>query len=220
MGGIASGVDGTTQLPGLFAAGECACASVHGANRLGGNSLLETVVFGKLSGAAMIRAATGEDDPPPKPVEEGVAREADRIGELAGRDKGEHATGIRRDLRRMMFADFGVFREEEKMKRGLADLADLKERFSRVCIDDKGRAFNYALVNVLELEGMLDIAEALGMGALHRRESRGSHARTDHTARDDENFLCHTMAYLRDGKVELQYKPVTLGKFPVKERTY
>ncbi len=220
MGGVASGVDGRTPLPGLFAAGECACASVHGSNRLGGNSLLETVVFGKLSGAAIAKAVAEASEPPPGPVEEQVAREAGRIGKLAGRERGEHTTGIRRDLRRMMFADFGVFREEQKMKQGLAELARLKERFSRVYIDDRGRAFNYALVNVLELEGMLDIAEAVGLGALRRRESRGSHARTDYTARDDENFLRHTMAYLRDGRMEIEYKPVTPGRFPVKERTY
>jgi succinate dehydrogenase / fumarate reductase flavoprotein subunit len=220
MGGVASGVDGSTPLPGLFAAGECACASVHGANRLGGNSLLETVVFGKLSGAVMAEAVLGEGEPPAGPVEERMACEAERIGELAQRASGEHATGIRLDLRRMMFADFGVFREESKMKRGLAELADLRDRFTRVYVDDRGRAFNYALINALELEGMLDIAESVGLGALRRRESRGSHARTDYTTRDDENFLRHTMAYRRDGRVEIEYKPVTLGRFPVKERTY
>ena len=219
MGGVASGVDGKTPLPGLFAAGECACASVHGANRLGGNSLLETLVFGKLAGRAAAGAAA-DGDPRSKAVELQVAAEAARVGVMVGRAGGEHVTGIRRDLRRMMFADFGVFREETKMKHGLAELGRLKERFSRACIDDNGRAFNYALVNALELEGMLDIAEAVALGALRRCESRGSHARTDYPARDDGNFLCHTMAYLREGRVEIEYKPVTLGRFPVKERKY
>ena len=119
-----------------------------------------------------------------------------------------------------MTKHFGVFREEGSMKEGLARVSDLKDRFSRVYIGNKGRVFNYALIYALELEGMLDIAEALTLGAYERRESRGSHARTDYPSRDDENFLVHTMAYLRDGKAVLEYAPVTLGKFPVKERTY
>lgn len=220
MGGVASGADGRTPMPGLYAAGGCACASVHGANRLGGNSLLETVVFGKLSGAAIAQAVGDMGEPPSSPVEKQAARDSARMGELAGRKTGERATGIRNELERVMFADFGVFREERRMKDGLAGLRRLKERFSQTYIDYKGKAFNYALVNALELEGMLDIAEAVGLGALKRRESRGSHARTDFLKRDDESFLAHTMAYLRDGRVEIEYKPVNLGRFPVKERTY
>jgi succinate dehydrogenase / fumarate reductase flavoprotein subunit len=106
------------------------------------------------------------------------------------------------------------------MKDGLAKIADLKDRFSAVYIENKGRVFNYALIHALELEGMLDIAPAVALGAYERCESRGSHARTDYQTRDDKNFLVHTMAYLRDGRTELEYAPVTLGRFPVKERTY
>jgi succinate dehydrogenase / fumarate reductase flavoprotein subunit len=220
MGGVASSADGRTPMPGLFAAGECACASVHGANRLGGNSLLETVVFGKLAGGAAARTALETDGPSPEHGRAQAGRDSDRIGKLMDRSDGEHAARISHDLRRMMFAHFGVFREESKMKDGLAVLTRLKERFTSVYIDDKSRSFNYALVNVLELEGMLDIAEALGLGALKRRESRGSHSRTDYPERNDTEFLLHTMAYLREGRIQVEYKPVTLGRFPVKERTY
>jgi succinate dehydrogenase / fumarate reductase flavoprotein subunit len=220
MGGVASGSDGRTPMPGLYAAGECACASVHGANRLGGNSLLETVVFGKLSGATVALDVPAAEKPPALPIEEQAERDKNKIGELAGRKEGEHVTAVRNELRRMMFADFGVFRTEHRMKEGLAELAKLKGRFPEVHIDHKGRAFNYALINALELEGMLDIAEAVALGALKRCESRGSHARTDYPERDDENFLAHTIAYLRDGRVEIEHKPINLGRFPVKERKY
>jgi succinate dehydrogenase / fumarate reductase flavoprotein subunit len=220
MGGVASSADGSTPLPGLYAAGECSCVSVHGANRLGGNSLLETVVFGKLSGAAISGATRDMGQPPDRAVISMLAKETERIGGLLRRDRGEHMTGIREELRNVMFEHFGVFREAKSMKDGLTTLAGLKDRFSRVYIGNKGRVFNYALIYALELEGMLDIAEALALGAYERRESRGSHARTDYPTRDDKNFLIHTMAYLRDGKPVLERAPVTLGRFPVKEREY
>jgi succinate dehydrogenase / fumarate reductase flavoprotein subunit len=220
MGGVASGADGSTPMPGLFAAGECACASVHGSNRLGGNSLLETVVFGRLAGKAIAGAVGGVGIPSLKTAGNRLAEERDRIDGLMGRRKGEHMTEMRQELRQTMFACFGVFREEQKMKDGLAGLAGLRQRFSRVYIDNNARAFNYALAYALELGGMLDIAEAVGLGALKRRESRGSHARTDFPDRDDENFLAHTMARFAEGRVDITYKPVTLGRFPVKERAY
>jgi succinate dehydrogenase / fumarate reductase flavoprotein subunit len=227
MGGVASCADGSTPMPGLYAAGECACVSVHGANRLGGNSLLETVVFGKLSGAA-IAAGLGSsgagggagDGNRMEALKAALARDRERIDALLARDRGERMMEIREELRSTMTDHFGVFREEGSMKDGLAGVRSLKKRLPEVCIDHKGPVFNYALIYALELEGMLGIAEALALGALKRRESRGAHARSDYTERDDENFLVHTMAYLRDGEVVLEYAPVTLGKFPVKERTY
>jgi succinate dehydrogenase / fumarate reductase flavoprotein subunit len=220
MGGVASGADGATPMPGLYAAGECACVSVHGANRLGGNSLLETVVFGKLSGAAIAKALEGMDAPGKESAVSQAERERRRIDALLSRTSGERMMDIREELRSAMFAHFGVFREEKSMKTGLEKLEDLKARLTKIYIDNKGKVFNYALIYALELEGMLDIAGTLALGAYERRESRGSHARDDYTTRDDENFLRHTMAYLRDGKTVLEYAPVTLGKFPVKERTY
>jgi succinate dehydrogenase / fumarate reductase flavoprotein subunit len=119
-----------------------------------------------------------------------------------------------------MSASFGVFRDGAAMEKGVDDLKDLKARCSSILVGNTRRVFNYALVHALELEGMLDIAEAVALGALKREESRGSHSRRDFRDRNDERFLVHTMAYLRDGRTEIEYKPVTLGKFPVKERTY
>jgi succinate dehydrogenase / fumarate reductase flavoprotein subunit len=220
MGGVASSADGSTPMPGLYAAGECSCVSVHGANRLGGNSLLETIVFGKLSGAAIVDACKDLAEPSQEPCGATLVQERRRIDEIVSRDKGEHMRFIRSELRQTMFSRFGVFREEVAMAEGLKVLADLRERCSSVIIDSKSGIFNFALVYALELDGLVDTAEVLALGALKRRESRGSHARTDYPKRDDDNFLAHTMAYLRDGMTEIEYAPVTLGRFPVKEREY
>jgi succinate dehydrogenase / fumarate reductase flavoprotein subunit len=220
MGGVASSADGSTPMPGLYAAGECSCVSVHGANRLGGNSLLETVVFGKLSGAAIVEVAAGMKSPSQSQLRTTLDREQVRIDELRLREKGEHMTRIRQRLRKTMFGSFGVFREESTMKDGLKELASLKERCSSLIIESQGRVFNYALVYALELEGMLDIARAVALGAYQRKESRGSHARKDYPERDDDNFLVHTMTYMRAGETDIEYAPVTLGRFPVKEREY
>ena len=220
MGGVACGNDGATTLPGLYAGGECACVSVHGSNRLGGNSLLETVVFGKLSGVAMAASCTGADSVSGESVRAGLSSERARIDNLLGRRDGEHVAGLRAALRKTMFDNFGVYRSAEKMERGLAEVRDLKRRCEKVYIDSKGSVFNQALVYALELDGMMQVGEIVAMGALARKESRGAHAREDCPGRDDENFLVHTMAYLRDGKAELEYAPVRLGQFPVKERVY
>jgi succinate dehydrogenase / fumarate reductase flavoprotein subunit len=194
--------------------------SVHGSNRLGGNSLLETVVFGKLAGAAMAEACAGTDMPPGEPVKANLADERARIEGLLARTGGEHVAGLRAALRKTMFENFGVYRSEDKMARGLEEVRDLKKRGENVYVDSKSRVFNQALVYALELEGMMQVGEVVAMGALARKESRGSHARDDYPERDDESFLVHTMANLRDGEAELEYAPVRLGKFPVKERTY
>jgi succinate dehydrogenase / fumarate reductase flavoprotein subunit len=220
MGGVACGNDGATSIPGLYAGGECACVSVHGSNRLGGNSLLETVVFGKLAGAAIARSCAETDAPATEPVKAMLAEEGARIEKLLARTGGEHVAGLRAALRKTMFENFGVYRTEERMARGLAEVRDLKERCERVYVDSKSRVFNQALIYALELEGMMQIGEVVAMGALARKESRGSHARDDYPKRDDEKFLVHTMAHLREEKVEIEYAPVRLGKFPVKERVY
>ena len=220
MGGVACGNEGATSLAGLYAAGECACVSVHGSNRLGGNSLLETVVFGKLSGAAMAKACRECGPPPPEPVMEKVAEERSRIGSILARTEGEHVAGLRAALRKTMFDHFGVYRTQGEMDRGLNEVRELKKRCGSVCVDSKSRVFNQALIYALELEGMIQIGEVVAMGALARKESRGSHARDDYTGRDDSKFLVHSMATLRDGKPEIEYAPVRLGRFPVKERVY
>ncbi len=250
MGGISVGNDLATELSGLYAAGECSCVSVHGANRLGGNSLLETVVFGKLAGQGIGKNLTssgsggrvGEEDK--KAVLERLSEEAERVKALLTRDSGVKMAGLRDELKKLMFECFGVFREGKKMEEGLEKLLELKSRYPEVYIDNKSTVFNQALIYALELRGLFDIAEAVARGAIARNESRGSHARTDYPDRDDENFLAHTIYRLEDrgaegkakgitegkpegkpgikpeGKPVLEYLPVRLGKFPVKERVY
>ncbi len=220
MGGIASDKDCTTPMPGLFAAGECSCPSVHGANRLGGNSLLETVVFGRIAGENMASFVEKGNEPDQKAVKEVMEREENRIQGLLSRSEGESMSKIQNEMKNTMFSYFGVFRNEESMKEGLEKVHDLRQRFANVYISNKGTVFNQSLVNLLELEGMLIIAETVALGAFERKESRGSHSRPDYPNRDDEHFLRHTMAHLRDGKIEIDYAPVTLGRFEVKERVY
>jgi succinate dehydrogenase / fumarate reductase flavoprotein subunit len=220
MGGVAAGKNGATPLPGLYAAGECACLSVHGANRLGGNSLLEAVAFGKRAGQAIAQAAPDIPLPAHEPIESGLDRELSRITELVNRDRGERISAVRDDLRMMMFELFGIFREESQMKDGLRILANLKDRYSRVGIGNRSRLFNQALVNALELENMLLVSEAIGLSALERRESRGAHARSDYPQRNDDNYRLHSMAWLRGAGIELLYQPVKLALYPVKEREY
>jgi len=249
MGGIAVGNDLETELPGLYAAGECSCVSVHGANRLGGNSLLETVVFGKLAGQAISKslsfssAGEGVRSGDKKAVLEKLSEEDERVKALLARDSGVKMAGLRDELKKLMFEYFGVFREGKKMEEGLEKLLELKSRYTEVYIENKSAVFNQALIYALELRGLFDIAEAVARGAIARKESRGSHARTDYPDRDDENFLSHTIYRLEgpgaerkiEGKPErkpeekvgkpeekpvLEYQPVRLGKFPVKERVY
>jgi len=220
MGGISCSNEGRTSLSGLYAAGEAACISCHGANRLGGNSLLEAIVFGKMVGKTMAEDVDSVSDPAQEPVVQKVVTERDRINDFLDREGGEHVYRIRDELRRSMFDHFGVFRNEEAMQEGLDNYQMLKERARTGSINNKGMLFNHALIHALELEFMIMIAEPIAMGALQRRESRGSHFRPDYPKRNDDEFLRHTMAYLRNGETELEYAPVTLGRFEVKERVY
>jgi len=220
MGGISTDKTGATELPGLFAAGECACVSVHGANRLGGNSLLEAVVFGKIVGATAAEYAKTKSFSGKTRVENVLTQEMNRIEELLSRNSGESIGKIKEELRKVMFSNFGIFRDEKNMKTGLEKLKELQKRFLSVHIDYKGKIFNQALIYALELEGMLQIAETAAIGALERKESRGSHYRNDYEKRDDDNFLKHSMVYSRNGTASLEYSNVQLGLFPVKERVY
>lgn len=220
MGGVASSIDCSTPVKGLWAAGECACVSVHGANRLGGNSLLETVVFGKIAGASMAKAINDIQEPDPEPIENTIQIDEERIEQLLSRKEGEHFADIKDELKNVMFDHFGVFREEKKMSEGLEKIKSLTKKVAGIYINNKSRNFNQALVYALELEGMILIAETIAKGSLARKESRGSHARTDYQDRDDERFLKHTMAYYKNSITELEYSEVTLGRFPVKERVY
>jgi succinate dehydrogenase / fumarate reductase flavoprotein subunit len=220
MGGIDVNIQGKTSIPGLYAAGECACVSVHGANRLGGNSLLETVVFGKLTGEVMAADLPQGRYPDPSPVEEACHFEEERIRDITGKDGGASIFAVLDELKTVMSGKFGLFREREQMESGLLAILALKAKAGDVSIGDKGRIFNQALVRYLELEGMILLAEVVARGALWREESRGSHTRIDFPERDDVRFHCHTLLRSHDGQVTLGYRPVVPGMFPLQEREY
>jgi succinate dehydrogenase / fumarate reductase flavoprotein subunit len=220
MGGVDTDLDGLTTVTGLYAAGECACVSVHGANRLGGNALMETITFGKRSGAAAAEwALTHTTVAVPPSIEADAERE---LGALLNRSDGERPWGIRDELATTMHENFGVFRREEQMQEQGRIIERLKERYERVVVEDKGDVFNNDLTQALELGFLLDLAECMVVAGLARKESRGAHARPyDYPERDDVNYLKHTLTTLdTGGQVQLDWKPVTMTKWQPQERTY
>ena len=223
MGGIDTDVDGRTRMPGFYAAGECACVSVHGANRLGGNSLLETIVFGRRAGMAVVADLEGGasgGDPAPAGRAAVAALEA-RVAELAARGSGGiDPYAVREEMIAATRDCFGVFREEAVMRTGVEVLRRLKERCAGIGLRNAGGVFNLDLMRTLELEGMVDLALCVAEGALARTESRGSHSRTDYPARDDEHWLKHTLAHYTPEGPRLEYVPVALGTFEPQERKY
>lgn len=208
-----------TVLPGLYAAGECACVSVHGANRLGTNSLVDLVVFGKYAGIKAAEYANGADLPRlPADPDGGVRRQLDNLLNGSGREK---AAQIGRELRKVMSDDVGVFRTEEGLQQAVEKVRELRERYKQVRVSDGGKIFNTELLNTWELGCLLDAALVTAVSALERKESRGAHAREDYPRRDDENWLKHTLAWLNeDGSVRLDYKPVVITQYAPKERVY
>lgn len=220
MGGIDVDIGGSTEFPGLYAAGECACISVHGANRLGGNSLLETVVFGRLVANKIIEDIKNMDPPDSEPVKLAVKDVELKLEGIIEGNKKYNPFEIKDQMTDTMFIKFGIFRDHDTMIGGLRDIKELQDKFSRSSVKNKETKVNQALVQYLELEGMLKLAEVVAMGAINRQESRGSHTRTDHPERDDENFLKHTLITLKDGQLHVSYKPVKLGKYQPKERVY
>jgi succinate dehydrogenase / fumarate reductase flavoprotein subunit len=226
MGGIPTDVncrvimdDQNTVLHGFYAAGETACVSVHGANRLGTNSLLDLVVFGRRAGIEMARFCLENDAPamPANPTERMTAV----FDRLLSTQKGEPAAKLREEMQETMMDNVGIFREEPGMKETLAKLRELQQRFKNVVVMDKGRRYNTDLLEAWELKNLLDLAEVTTVSALNRKESRGAHLREDYLERDDDNWLKHTLAYRQDdGTVELSYKPVTITQFQPKERVY
>jgi succinate dehydrogenase / fumarate reductase flavoprotein subunit len=219
MGGVDTDVDGRTSLEGLYAAGEVACVSVHGANRLGGNALMETITFGKRAAAhAADWALTHTTVEVPPSVEADAERE---LKELLDRTDGERPWTIRDELAQTMHENFGVFRREEEMQQQGEIVASLRERYERVTVDDKGTLFNNDITQALELGFLLELAECMIVSGLARKESRGAHARPyDFPERDDENYLKHTVVTWEDGAAKLDWKPVTITKWQPEVRTY
>jgi succinate dehydrogenase / fumarate reductase flavoprotein subunit len=226
MGGIPTDVDGRvvlgadeTPVPGLYAAGECACVSVHGANRLGTNSLLDIVVFGRRGGADMARYVKDADLPalPEAPA----AQTLGMLDAILTRDSGDNGADIRKELQDNMFDLAFVVRTEEGLSKMQEILGNLRERHDRVAITDKGSVYNTDLMEAVEVGFLLDCAEALVVSARARTESRGGHYRDDHPLRDDANWLKHTLAYRNDdGSIRLDFKPVKMGPYVPMERKY
>ncbi len=225
MGGIPTNKYGevvidekNTVFPGLYAAGEVACVSVHGANRLGTNSLLDLVVFGKYAGLRAAEFAKGADYVPLPADPTAFARE--QFEGLRNGSGKENVFDIGREMKKVMFDDVGVFRTEAGMKNALAKVAELKERFKQVRVQDTGKIFNTELLNAWEMGNLLDMAEVTTASALNRKESRGGHAREDYPERDDKEWLKHTLIWQKDGKFEIGYKPVVITKYEPKKRVY
>ena len=222
MGGLDTNADGLTKFQGLYAAGECGCVSVHGANRLGGNSLLDTVVFGKRSGAVAAKWALAK-----KSQKEGEAaiqkcmRETkERLENLLGKNGKENHADIRDEMKLAMISNVGIFRDKKPMEEALQKIRELKERYKNITVDSKGKQYNINMIRALELEGMLDVAEAIVVGALKREESRGAHSRLDFKERDDARFLKHTVATYTAKGPEITYSPVKITKYQPEARRY
>ena len=222
MGGIDTDIAAATDLPGLFAAGECACVSINGANRLGSNSLTELLVFGYHAGrnAAVFAGDSGFSDI--GSLEAQAARSETRVRDLLSNSSGgtERIATIRDAMTKTMEEGAGIYRDAKALRATCDNLLELRERFSNVNLDDSSLAFNTELTLALELDFMLDVAQTVAFSALARKESRGSHQRTDHPERDDGQYLKHSLAFRADGEPRIEYKDVTITKWPPAERIY
>lgn len=205
-------------IPGFYAAGEVACVSVHGANRLGTNSLLDLITFGKHAGLRAAEYVRGANFPalPAAPAE--FTRE--QIERLFASQGHERLSDINREMKHVMFEHVGIFRTDTGMQQALVKVRELKERFKNVHIEDHSKVFNTNLINAWELGNLLDLAEVVTVCAINRTESRGAHARDDFPKRDDVNWLKHTLAWAKEGEIKIGYKPVVITKFQPKERVY
>lgn len=224
MGGIDTDINGASEIKGLFAAGECACVSVHGANRLGGNSLLETIVYGAIAGkscaeyvSSLTQTKVGGDK-----VELKLKEEEKRASDIISKDGDILICDVRDSLAQTMAQKVGLFRKEDQLKSALEDIEAAKEKFKKVKFNAKSKSlsYNYEFINYLETEASIFISEVIVKGALERKESRGSHFRLDYPKRDDAQFLKHTVARFNNGNISLSYKPVKIVKWEPKERKY
>lgn len=221
MGGVHTDIHGSTPLPGLYAAGEVACVSINGANRLGSNSLTELLVFGARAGKAAAAYAAAQPD-----FTRGVlARAADeekRLTRFLEKDGGSERTGwLRTEMQKAMENGAGIYRDERELQAAAEKIDSLKQRLHRLSLDDRSRTFNTELIASLELSYMLDLAEAIIHSGLERKESRGAHQRTDYPERDDQKYLAHSLAYQsKDGAPRIEYLPVTITRWPPAARVY
>jgi succinate dehydrogenase / fumarate reductase flavoprotein subunit len=226
MGGIPTDSDGHvlsdekgTKVTGLFAAGECSCVSVHGANRLGTNSLLEALVFGKRAGKAALTFTQNAEFHDVNEQEESN-KVKNKVEAILSSNGQESINDIRNELKENMTTNCGIYRSKDQLKICLKKLNDLKARFKKGKITDKGFVFNSELIEFIELGNMLEFSEIIARGALRREESRGAHARTDFPKRDDDKWLNHTLAFKKDSEIEFQSKPVVITKHQPEERKY
>lgn len=219
MGGIETDIWGATRIPGVYAAGEAACVSVHGANRLGGNSLLETIVYGTRAARHAIDYI--KKDGAVKPSARTLKAEQDRIGEMLGRQTGERAPQIRQRMNATMSENAFIFRDEAGLLKACEDLREIREAIKHVTVMDKSKTFNTDLVGTLEVEFLIEAAQCVAYGALGRTESRGAQARTDYPERDDRKWLVHTLVWKTDGDPRLDYsRKVTFTKWQPEVRSY
>ncbi len=221
MGGIDTDPTGKTRLDNFYAAGECACVSVHGANRLGGNSLADTVIFGRIVGET-INARKGENDFSPKEavLEGALAKQTHEMESILARRQGVPYYQIRDEMRQVCAEQMSVFREEKQLSSAVDKLSELREQYREVYCRAPQGPFNYEIQHVLELEKLLYMGEIIARGALARRESRGSHFRTDYPTRDDSAWLKHTLARLDGERIVFSYSNVDCSLYEPKERTY
>ncbi|KPA19505.1 Succinate dehydrogenase or fumarate reductase, flavoprotein subunit [Candidatus Magnetomorum sp. HK-1] len=219
MGGVKTDMMGKTEIEGLFAAGECSCISIHGANRLGGNSLMDTLVFGKRAGNT---AAEYSINTKLKAMKSNFLEiEKKRIRSILSQEGNESISEIRKQLRETMSKKVGIYRESSPMKEALNLIKKLQTQIQMITIKDKSSVFNTELLDYIELEYLLELAEIITIGAINRTESRGSHFRNDYPQRDDENWLKHTLAKkCDDGSIDIKYDKVYITKYPPKERKY
>jgi succinate dehydrogenase / fumarate reductase flavoprotein subunit len=219
MGGVRTDSNGQTSIPGLYAAGECACVSVHGGNRLGANSLLDTLVFGRRSGAHAAVAVRAL--PVPEPSRAALQDEERMIQEIVGRDRtGRRVSEIKAELGETMDKYVAVFRDEDGLRTALEIVRRLKEEAQTVAIDDRGSVFNQDVLGALELQFMLDNAECIVVSAIERTESRGAQFRTDFPERDDDNWLKHINVSPNGAEPEISYSKVTITQWQPEERKY
>jgi fumarate reductase flavoprotein subunit len=222
MGGVDTNINGATVLPGLFAAGECACLSLNGSNRLGSNSLTELLVFGRRTARAAAQFALDHQRVASEAVKLQAQPEQQRIASNFIRKQGgtERVATVRQEMTKSLESGAGIYRTEESLRKTCSTIARLRERFQNIHLDDHSVSFNTELMSALELEFMLDVAQALAHSALRRTESRGSHQRTDYPARDDKNFLKHSLAFRTDAEPRIEYKDVVITRWPPGERVY